>query len=103
MTAPNGHFEPTETSPLIGKDVSTTIENVSNPLPTDSSQALPSRLADGPQRDGAEDEETGEVEEPENQLFEGLPEVAARLHILAPAVAIGASLAIQSLVLITTS
>ncbi len=91
MTISNEHVEPTETSPLLGKDVSTSLENTSNPLPNGTSQALPAGLADGPQRDGAEDEETGEVEEPENQLFEGLPEVAARLHILVPAVAIGVS------------
>ena len=72
MAASNGHAKlPTGTSLLLPKDA---VE-----------------AADGPPMVGAADEEAGEVEAPDNPIFEGLPEVAARLHILAPAVSIGVS------------
>ena len=89
MTLSNGHTEPTETSPLLGKDVSAGIGASSILAPNGTIQESPAKAANGVQTDGARDEEAGEGEEPVNPLFEGLPEAAARLHILAPAVAIG--------------
>lgn len=64
----NGHRqESTETSPLLKKDIST--------LKIDGSLGL---LADAP-IDGSGGE-AGAVEEPENPMFEGLPEVMAKMH-----------------------
>src|ERR1700722_15439168 len=91
MTVHNGHSGPTETSPLLSKDISTSSENSPDPLPDGTSQTSSTRLANGAQTDGAGDDETGEIEESGNPIFEGLPEVVARLHILVPAVAIGVS------------
>jgi hypothetical protein len=81
MTPSNGLTEPTETSPLLGDS--------SIPAPNGTIQEPPAKAANGMQTDGAQDEEAGEGDEPVNPLFEGLPDAAARLHILAPAVAIG--------------
>jgi hypothetical protein len=89
MALSNGHAEPTETSPLLGKDVSAGIGASSIPAPNGTIQESPAKAVNSVQTDGAQDEEAGEGEEPVNPLFEGLPDAAARLHILAPAVAIG--------------
>lgn len=44
----------------------------------------------GIKKGGVVDEEAGEVEEA-NPLFEGNPEMAAKMHLLLPAVGIGVS------------
>jgi len=90
MADSNGHAAPTETSPLLSKDVSAGIGASSILTPNGTVQESPAKV-NGVQTDAAQDEEAGEGEEPVNPLFEGLPEAAARLHILAPAVAIGVS------------
>ena len=89
MALSNGHPEPTEASPLLGKDVSARIGASSIPAPNSTIQESPVKAANGVQTDGGQHEEAGEGEEPVNPLFDGLPNAAARLHILAPAVAIG--------------
>jgi len=89
MALSDGDAEPTETSPLLGKDVSAGIGASSIPVPNGTIQESPAKAANGLQADGAWDEEAGEEEEPVNPLFEGIPDAVARLHILAPAVGIG--------------
>jgi hypothetical protein len=89
MALSNGQAEPTETSPLLGKGVSAGIGASSIPAPNGTIQQPPAKAANSVLTDGARDEEAGEGEEPVNPLFEGLPDAVARLHILAPAVAIG--------------
>jgi hypothetical protein len=89
MALSDGHAEPTETSPLLGKGVSAEIGASSIPAPNGTIQESPAKATNGLQTDGAQDEEAGEGEEPVNPLFEGLPDAVARLHILAPAVGIG--------------
>ena len=89
MVASNGHAGPTETSPLLSKDTVVSIDTTANGSPNGVIEVR--KVIDGAQTDGAADEEAGEAEELDNPIFEGLPEVAARLHILAPAVAIGVS------------
>src|SRR5277367_6673172 len=91
MALSSGHAEPTETSPLLRKDASAGIGASSIPAPNSTIQETPVKAANSVQTDGARDEEAGEGEEPVNPLFEGLPDAAARLHILVPAVAIGVS------------
>jgi hypothetical protein len=91
MAEPNGHVVPSESSPLLSKGISGGIEASSIPAPNSTTQVLPNKAANGVQTNGAQDEEAGEGDEPVNPLYEGLPEAAARLHILAPAVAIGVS------------
>lgn len=91
MTVFNGPSEPTEESPLLGKDPSTAASASSIALPNDTIRESPAKTANGPQTEDAQAEEVGEGEEPVNPMFEGLPEVAAQLHILIPAVAIGVS------------
>lgn len=86
MKASKEPTEPTETSPLLVKDAS---------KPVDGSLGV---LPDGPVENGnpvcssdsgVADEEVGETEDADNPVFNGLPEVAARLHWLLPAVGIG--------------
>jgi hypothetical protein len=89
MTASNEAAQPTETSPLLGKDVTTAIGASSIPSANGTIQDSPAKVANGAATDGARDEEAGE--EPVNPLHEGLPDVAEKLKILAPAVAIGVS------------
>jgi len=89
MSVSNGHADPTETSPLLGKDISAGIGASSTPASNGTIQEPPAKAANDAETDGARDEEAGEGEEPANPLFEGLPDAAARLHILTPAVAIG--------------
>lgn len=90
--ASKGQVEPTETSPLLAKDVAIP---VSASTSTDISphgilKDPPAESINGAPTDGGPDEEAaGDAGEPHNPIFEGMPEVAARLHILAPAVAIG--------------
>jgi hypothetical protein len=87
--ASNGHVEPTETSPLLASasaSTSAVITTSPNGVINESS-AKP--INGAAQTDGSADEEAGGSEEPDNPIFEGMPEVAARLHILTPAVAIG--------------
>jgi hypothetical protein len=86
--ASNGQVEPTETSPLLAKDVATP---ASASAPTDiSSHGVIKDSTTAPINGAPTDEEAaGDADEPHNPIFEGMPEVAARLHILTPAVAIG--------------
>ncbi len=91
MTVSNGHAEPTETSPLLSKDTPGGTGASSIPAPNGNIQESPARAVNGIETDGARDEEAGEEEEQANPLFEGIPDAAARLNILAPAVAIGVS------------
>lgn len=91
MSDSNGHAAPSETSPLLSKDLAARTEASSIPTLNGTLQESPAKAANGVQTDGAQDEEAGEGDEPVNPLFEGLPDAAARLHILAPAVAIGVS------------
>lgn len=81
----NGHlqppeYEPTETSPLLRKDV-----GASKPL-----DASLGGLADAPIGNGHV--EAGAVGEEENPMFDGLPEVMARMHWILPAIGFGVSL-----------
>ena len=90
--APNVQVEPSETSPLLAKDISTPASasaSTDTPFNGTVKGSVPETINGAP-IDGVTDEEAvGEAEEPHNPMFEGMPEVAARLHILAPAVAIG--------------
>jgi hypothetical protein len=88
MAASYGHTEATETSPLLGTDDAKRSKDASL---TKSTNGTVDTVAFGSQNDGAEDEENGEAEEVVNPIFEGIPEVAARLHWLLPAVGIGVS------------
>jgi hypothetical protein len=87
--------EPTETSPLLVASAPKSIE-----ASLDAINGTRVSGGDGTvknQTDGNEAilrEETGEIEEPENPLFEGIPEVAARLNWLVPAIGIGVSIII---------
>lgn len=78
--------EPTETSPLLRKDVSAA-------KVLDGSLGA---LADAPIENGVLNRhgEAGVVEEVENPMFDGLPEVMARMHWILPAVGLGVSFAI---------
>jgi hypothetical protein len=94
MAVSNGQAKPTETSPLLAKDTSSSTTSSSATPPNGTSDASDASASNGsahPNESG--DEETGDPEEPHNPIFVGLPDVAARLHILAPAVAIGVFLA----------
>jgi hypothetical protein len=96
MTGSNGAAHPTETSPLLGKDVSAVIGTSSIAHSNGTVQESPTKVANGAPTDGAQDEEAGEGEEPVNPLHEGLPDVAEKLRILTPAVAIGVSRELRS-------
>lgn len=84
----NNHVLPaddqsTETSPLLKK-------NLGASKPLDSSLGA---LPDAPIENGAlnGNGEAGAVEETENPMFEGLPEVMAKMHWIMPAIAVGVS------------
>lgn len=81
----------TETSPLLGKDVAAVTGASSFASPNGTIQESPAKVINGAPTDRVQDEEAGEEEEPVNPLHEGLPDVAEKLHILAPAVGIGVS------------
>ena len=82
--------EPTERSPLLGNGTSKSWKEVSEPFPNGILEA--GAAGDSNTKiDRARDEEAGEGEEENNPPFDGLPEVAAQLHWLVPAIGIGVS------------
>lgn len=89
MALSSERAEPSETSPLLEADTKKPLGASLGTLPNGTSVAA--AAAGGSQGDGVEDEEAGETEEVVNPIFEGLPEVAARLHLLLPAVGVGVS------------
>lgn len=89
MTA-NDTSGPTETTSLLPKNGIAPIEpslNESILSRTNGNDASTSPFT------GATDEENGAVAQPENPLFEGQPEMAQKMYLLFPAVALGVSLA----------
>jgi hypothetical protein len=97
MVVSNGHVdEPTETSPLLVADVPKSIEASLDAINGTKASGGDGTAKHQTDRNGAIlREDAGEVEDAGNPLFEGLPEVAARLNWLVPAVGIGVSIIIQ--------
>jgi hypothetical protein len=82
-----GHAAPSETSPLLANDYGK-ISNGKLTIVSNEPIDEPASSEDG--RIG--DEEAPEMGQAPNPLMEGLPEVAAKMHILLPAVGIGVSM-----------
>ena len=81
--------EPSETSPLLGKPTAAL------PDPADSSNSIPPSdvTSNGHQQNGdvkrAADEESQHSDEERAPLYQGIPEVKAKLTYIVPAVSIG--------------
>jgi hypothetical protein len=87
--------EPTETTSLLQNNVPVpVIASLTGP----NTSKLNGNGVDSPQPPGGSDEENGEVEQPDNPLFEGQPDVAQKMYLLFPAVALGVSVPFQCLV-----
>lgn len=82
-----GRPAPSETSPLLAHDYVSTSNGTLKVVPNEPIEE-PVGCDDG--RIG--DEEAPEMGQAPNPLMEGLPEVAAKMHILLPAVGIGVSI-----------
>jgi hypothetical protein len=84
---------PNETTSLLDqRDSQSDSSSIINDTPT--ATTTPSSLSNGSKSgggsvNGGSDVEAGEVEEPENPLFEGNPEMLAKMHLLFPAIALG--------------
>jgi len=74
----NGNSSSKQQGETLGEFLSATAEEVTGP-------------GNGGATDGAVDERLGGAEGPANPIFEGLPDVAKKLHLLVPAVGIGVS------------
>lgn len=81
-----GHGAPSETSPLLANDYGKTSDGKLTVVPN---EPIEEPVGD----DGSiGDEEAPEMGQAPNPLMEGLPEVAAKMHILLPAIGIGVSI-----------
>jgi hypothetical protein len=81
-----GHAAPSETSPLLANDYRKTSDGKLTIVPNEP-------IEEPVDDDGRiRDEEAPEMGQAPNPLMEGLPEVAAKMHILLPAVGIGVSI-----------
>ena len=80
-----GHAAPSETSPLLANDYGKTSDG--------KLTVVPNEPIEEPVGDDGRigDEEAPEMGQAPNPLMEGLPEVAAKMHILLPAIGIGVS------------
>lgn len=81
-----GHAAPSETSPLLANDYGKTSDG--------KLTVVPNEPIEEPVGDDGRigDEEAPEMGQAPNPLMEGLPEVAAKMHILLPAIGIGVSI-----------
>ncbi len=88
MSASNGTTEPTERTALLSKDK----KDVVDPSLAISANGEGNSNGNGSYVDEYSDEEARSLEEQENPLFEGQPEMAQRMYLLFPAVSIGVSI-----------
>lgn len=99
MSTSNGTTEPNERTSLLSKD---DLKQPIDPSLSISANGEGHSNGSGPYVDEGSDEEAGSVEEQENPLYEGQPEMVQRMYLLFPAVSIGVSLQFSPYSQITT-
>jgi hypothetical protein len=92
VTLSNAGSEPTETTSLLGRRDSKS-DSLSSITEDQTAVTTPGSVSHGSKSDRGSvegnDVEASEGDEPVNPLFEGNPEMLAKMHLLFPAIALG--------------